>query len=287
MSDQPRTVDTSTIYDPRWFRMDGEDRAQSIAVSHATLLALAITLIGGVAATGAGPLSDAQAEVMVGIAEDRFDEWDEDVRNAIQTEHLQRESMTVPTGVYAGGDITTITIEENGNSEREIETQHFVYSPRGSDQTVRYDSGLVTRQQSQTSIPTVRSSPQSTHLNSNTDEVYVLNLIKYDLAEPVVFQTAYNRDITYNVSADSVEDKSYSSKNVEGNDVTIVVEGGNYQAWERYFNDNANNTDSEEDIFESVSVEHDEQRVEAKLDVETFLFESQYVKIERATDHTD
>ncbi len=280
MSKRTPTVDTSAIYNPSWSRISGDDRAQSIAVSHVTLLALAITLIGGIAAAGAGPISDAQAEVMVDIAEDRFDEWDDDVANALQTGGLQQESMTVPTGTYAGGDVTTITITDDDPDieDVEIETTHFVYTPRGSDQSIRYDAGLITHQPSQTNHPSIRSEPSSTHVNSSSTNTYTLNLVEYNLTESVVAQSAYSRDIRFNVSAEPEEDKTYTTQNAEGDSTSIIVEGPNYQSWERYFEDNAN-TDSDRDIFSSVATDDDNQRVEAEISVEQFRLESNYVRL--------
>jgi len=280
MSKKRPTVDTSSIWCRDWFVIEGQDRAQSIAVSHAVLLAFAITLTGAIVAAGSGPLIDAQAEMVSDVAEDRFDEWDETANDVARSGDRQIQPMTVPTGTYAAGDTTEIEIDGVEGGPVTIETHHFVYSPRGSDQTVRYDAGLITRQSSSESRPTVRSEPSSTQFESGT-EIFTLNLIQYELTAPVVFQTAYSRDYDYNITPVSSERTDVT--NSGSGEVEITVSGPNYESWERYFEDNER--DDGVGVFEEIDSDPDEQEVTAKIGESynaEFRLRSEYVQLNRS-----
>ena len=260
-----------------WNQVDGFDRAQSIAVSHAILLAFVITLTLSVAAVGIGPLTNAQAEAMSGIAEDRFDEWDKTIRSTIESTDPQRQSMTVPTGVYASSvEKTEITFtNQDTGSETIISTVWFRYSPRGSDRVITYDSGLVTDQTGETAQPSVKQPPSSTHFKTGGMDIYTLDLIEYDLDSPITFQTSYSRDYTYDVypNASNITEIDHGTTT----DTTIEVRGPNYESWGRYFSDNER--DGETGIYTAVDIDHDNQIAKAVIENTEFRATAQYVAL--------
>lgn len=249
---------------------DTEDRAVSIAVSHALLLALVFGLIGGVVTAASGPIINAQGELVTTVAVDKFDDWDETVESVIATDEAHRQSMEVPTGVYlAGGATTNITIAEGG-TETEIETNTFRFSPRGDDRIVRHDTGLTTRATTDLSTPSVVSTPDQTSYSDGGEQILTLRLTEYNVTETALVQRVYTQDTLFDIYPRSEK----STEQEYGDNTVIEVSGQNYVSWERYFNNSQH--------YHTTDVDVDDKTVTAEVEATQFNVAVDHVEIIRS-----
>ena len=265
---------------PLWGRGRSEDRAQSIAVSHAILLSFVFTLIIGIAAAGSGPIIDAQSEVISSIATDNFEDWEDSVIATIRSGDPQRQTMTVPTGGYVGGgEPTTITITNlDSGGSKQITSDWFRHSPRGSKASVIYDAGLLTKKNSEFSRPSVKSSPEQTVYTTSGRKVVTLNLVEYDLKSSVVFQTAYSREFMYNIYPNASH--TVDLQHGVGSNTRIEIQGPNYDSWERYFHEHEDTGGS--GIYTNIAVEKPGQTVQADVQNTDFRLNSRYVYLNQS-----
>jgi hypothetical protein len=221
----------------------------SMSVSYALLLGFIFSLTLTAVAVGIGPIQDKQSEVSVAVVDDRFNQWDDTVRETHEVGDPKQHDFDIPPGEFVVGETTTMTIvktDQNGNQigdETTLNTTVFEYRQHSGDDAVRisYDSGLVTNKQFATATPTVVSEPSMTTYDGPNEKHLILDFLEYDVLQPFARQGGLPEQTQINVYPNASESETVAFDELGVNEqVVITVEGPNREAWYEYFQDNGN-----------------------------------------------
>lgn len=209
-------------------------RGQSIPTVQTLLLTLILTTTFGVAAVGSDEILSEHADLSQEVMTDEFESFDRDVETTLDANERRRVTLEIPPGsFYATKSNTQITID-SGSKQVRINTTLFEFIPRGSNQIVTYESGLVTRRERPQGSPLISKYPREMYVDSSGgNAIYTLYLVEHNVNESAAIQPTLRRDFVYNVYPEisNRESHIYSA----GDDVSVTVTSPNHEAWRKYF----------------------------------------------------
>lgn len=213
-------------------------RGQSIPASHAFLITLILTTTFGIAAVGSDAILGENADLSQTVMTDEFEAFEDSIDSILDSKEPRRASVGIPAGeFYVSQNDTQITIDD-GSESIELNTTLFEFIPRGSNQIVIYESGLVSQRERPEGSPVISKYPKEMYTNpSGTDAVYTLRLIEHNVTESTAIKPTLRREFVYNVYPRNSSRRSYDYSAAD--DVSITVTSPNHEAWEAYFNGGA------------------------------------------------